>query len=166
MFSGPSALSEVDGRIEPVRTTGLSVFTTRLRKYAVSSIVSVPWVIATPSTSDWAASLIHFGRELDPQLVVHVLAADRGHLDAAHVGELLHLRHGVDEHVHGDGAGLVSRGRRGLRRPGNGAASRDDDNPGFRLRASRLHPGHHARRTATPQTNELCTCIFLPPSER
>ena len=66
MFSGPSALSDVDGRIDPVSTTGLSLFTTRLRKYAVSSIVSVPCVIATPSTSGCAssrltsvASLIH-----------------------------------------------------------------------------------------------------------
>ncbi len=56
MFNGPSALSEVDGRIEPVSTTGLSVLTTRFRKYAVSSIVSVPCVIAIPSTFDWAAS--------------------------------------------------------------------------------------------------------------
>ena len=56
MFSGPSALSDVDGRIEPVRTTGLSLLTTRLRKYAVSSIVSVPCVMAMPSTSDCASS--------------------------------------------------------------------------------------------------------------
>ena len=37
--------------IEPVSTTGLSLFTTTVRKYDVSSIVSVPWVIATPATS-------------------------------------------------------------------------------------------------------------------
>ena len=77
MFSGPSALSDVDGRIEPVRTTGLSLLTTRLRKYAVSSIVSVPCVIAMPSTSGCASQAIDFGRQLHPQLVVHVLAADR-----------------------------------------------------------------------------------------
>ena len=32
-------------------STGLSLFTTRLRKYAVSSMVSVPCVITMPSTS-------------------------------------------------------------------------------------------------------------------
>src|SRR5262249_56474024 len=32
IFSGPSALIAVEGRIEPVKTTGLSLFTTRLRK--------------------------------------------------------------------------------------------------------------------------------------
>ena len=36
--------------MEPTSTTGLSVFTTRFRKYAVSSMVSVPWVITNPST--------------------------------------------------------------------------------------------------------------------
>ena len=143
MFSGPSALSDVDGRIEPVRTTGLSVLTTRLRKYAVSSIVSVPCVIAMPSTSDSAASSVHLGRELHPQLVVHVLAAHRRHLDAADVGKLLHLRHGGDEHVDGDRAGLVAGGGRRFSRAGDGAASGDDDDPGLGLGAGGTVPTRH-----------------------
>ncbi len=56
MLSGPSALIAVEGRIEPVITTGLSLLTTRCRKYEVSSRVSVPWVTTTPATSDWARS--------------------------------------------------------------------------------------------------------------
>ena len=48
---GPSAERAVAGRIAPVSTTGFSLFTTRLRKNAVSSIVSVPCVITTPETS-------------------------------------------------------------------------------------------------------------------
>ena len=35
----------------PVTTTGFSVFTTKWRKKAVSSMVSVPWVITKPSMS-------------------------------------------------------------------------------------------------------------------
>ncbi len=34
-----------------VSTTGFFDLTTRFRKYAVSSIVSVPWVMTTPATS-------------------------------------------------------------------------------------------------------------------
>ena len=45
-----------DGRIAAVNTTGFRDFTTRLRKYAVSSIVSVPWVMTTPATSGIATS--------------------------------------------------------------------------------------------------------------
>src|SRR4051795_9530114 len=41
-FAGPSALTAVDGRMAPTRTTGLSDRTTWLRKNAVSSMVSVP----------------------------------------------------------------------------------------------------------------------------
>ncbi len=46
----------MDGRIAAVSTTGLRDFVTRLRKYAVSSIVSVPCVMTTPSTSVIAMS--------------------------------------------------------------------------------------------------------------
>jgi len=42
MFNGPSALNAVEGRIEQVSTTGFFDLITRFRKYAVSSIVSVP----------------------------------------------------------------------------------------------------------------------------
>jgi hypothetical protein len=44
----PSALTAVDGRIEPTITTGLSVFTVKFRKYADSSRVSVPCVMTKP----------------------------------------------------------------------------------------------------------------------
>jgi hypothetical protein len=56
MLRGPSALIAVDGRIEPVSTTGLSLLTTRFKKYDVSSIVSVPCVMATPATSGFAST--------------------------------------------------------------------------------------------------------------
>ena len=49
-FSGPSAESAEGGRIEATSTMGLSVLTTRLRKNAVSSTVSVPCVMTTPFT--------------------------------------------------------------------------------------------------------------------
>jgi len=39
-----------------VSTTGFFDLTTRFRKYAVSSMVSVPWVMTTPATSGIAAS--------------------------------------------------------------------------------------------------------------
>ena len=48
-FNGPSALSEPLFLIAPTMTTGLSLLTTRSRKYAVSSIVSVPCVMTIPS---------------------------------------------------------------------------------------------------------------------
>ncbi|MNY44142.1 hypothetical protein D3C86_1791450 [compost metagenome] len=55
-FSMPSADIAVPGRMEPTTMIGFSVFSTRFRKYAVSSRVSVPWVITMPSTSLLSAS--------------------------------------------------------------------------------------------------------------
>ena len=55
-FNGPSALTAVEGRIEPTSTTGFALLTIRLRKKAVSSMVSVPCVITMPSTSFVASS--------------------------------------------------------------------------------------------------------------
>src|SRR5204862_6065741 len=40
----------------PISTTGLSLLSVRFRKYAVSSIVSVPCVITMPSTSGCLSS--------------------------------------------------------------------------------------------------------------
>jgi len=57
-LSGPSALNEVAGRIEPVSTTGRSDVTVRCRKYPVSSAVSVPCVMTTPSVSSPSNSLL------------------------------------------------------------------------------------------------------------
>ena len=42
--------------MDAVRTTGFLDLTTRFRKYPVSSMVSVPWVITIPSTSGMATS--------------------------------------------------------------------------------------------------------------
>ena len=55
---GPSAEMAVDGRMAPTTTTGLWLFTVRFRKYAVSSMVSVPCVTTTPSTSFEASSTL------------------------------------------------------------------------------------------------------------
>ncbi len=96
--------------------------------------------------------LVHFGGELDPHLVVHVLAADGGDLHAAHVGEGLHLRHGLDQHVHGDRARLVA-GRRGrFRGAGDGAAGGDDDDPRLRrgLRVKHQRRDHEGGREDRP----------------
>lgn len=46
----------MDGRIAAVSTTGFFELTTRFRKYADSSIVSVPCVMTTPATSGMATS--------------------------------------------------------------------------------------------------------------
>ena len=140
MLSGPSALIAVEGRIEPVSTTGLSLFTTRCRKYDVSSSVSVPCVIATPSTSDFASSSFTRLRELQPDLVVHVLAADAGDLLAGDVGDVLQLRDRLDQDVDADGARLVA--GVGLRRggAGDGSAGGQDHDLGL-LRRGRLSAG-------------------------
>src|SRR3546814_298830 len=54
---GPSALKAELGRTAPVSTTGLLLLIVRFRKYAVSSSVSVPCVITTPSIFGSASSL-------------------------------------------------------------------------------------------------------------
>ena len=59
--TGPSADIAVPGRIEPTTTIGLSVWTTRLRKNEVSSSVSVPWVMTTPSTAATGRSMFTTG---------------------------------------------------------------------------------------------------------
>jgi hypothetical protein len=45
----------VDGRMAQVSTTGLAGASTACRKYAVSSSVSVPWVMTRPCTSSCAS---------------------------------------------------------------------------------------------------------------
>ena len=50
-LAGPSQSGSDEGCIAPRRTTGLSEVSTRCRKNAVSSRVSVPWVTTRPSTS-------------------------------------------------------------------------------------------------------------------
>ena len=49
-FAGPSQPGSEKVRMAPVRTTGFGPATVRSRRYAVSSRVSVPCVITTPST--------------------------------------------------------------------------------------------------------------------
>ena len=81
-FIYPSAEIDVAGRIEPVKTTGLSVLTARFKKYAVSSIVSVPCVTTNPTTpSSFAsslivlASLIHILSVISSELILHICRA-------------------------------------------------------------------------------------------
>ena len=50
-LNGPSALIAVAGRMAPTTTTGFLLLTVRSRKKAVSSRVSVPWVMTTPLVS-------------------------------------------------------------------------------------------------------------------
>src|SRR5262249_25890493 len=57
-LSGPSALMAVEGRMAPTRTTGRSYLMVKLRKYAVSSIVFVPWVTTTPATFGSSAKIL------------------------------------------------------------------------------------------------------------
>ena len=117
----------MDGRIAAVSTTGFRDLTTRFRKYAVSSIVSVPWVMTMPATSGIAEQLVDPRRELDPDLVVHVLRADVGDLLAAHVGELLRLRHGGEELLDADLAARVAGLDVARGGAGDGAAGREHD---------------------------------------
>ena len=49
-FCGPSAWALVAGRMAAVSTTGLRGASTRCRNHAVSSSVSVPWVMTIPVT--------------------------------------------------------------------------------------------------------------------
>lgn len=56
ILSGTLALIAVAGRMAATRTTDLSPLTTRLRKYAISSSVSVPCVTTMPSMSSFASS--------------------------------------------------------------------------------------------------------------
>ncbi len=74
-FMGPSAETDDDGRMAPVQTTGLALFTVRCRKKAVSSRVSVPWVTTTPSQGSGPSSSAvirrdissHRGTVIDPE---------------------------------------------------------------------------------------------------
>ena len=50
-FMPASLDSALDGRCEPTTTTGIAIFTVRLRKYAVSSSVAVPWPMTMPARS-------------------------------------------------------------------------------------------------------------------
>ena len=125
-LAGPSALIAVAGRIEPTSTTGLSLLTTRFRKYAVSSMVSVPWVITTPSTSGWREQLVRALGELEPDLVVHVLAADVRDLLAAELGDLVELRHRLDQVLDLEAGPTCSRTQSCLPGSGDRAAGGED----------------------------------------
>ena len=94
----------------------------------VSSIVSVPWVMTMPSTSSAFSTSLHTGGELEPDLVIHRLAADVGDLLAGQFGDVLELRHRLDEVVHGERAGLVTGiGLRGLRAGDRATGGEDFD---------------------------------------
>ena len=55
-FIGPSALTAVAGLMAPVRTTGILCSVVSSRKYAVSSMVSVPWITIIPSVLPFLSS--------------------------------------------------------------------------------------------------------------
>jgi hypothetical protein len=97
----------VDGRIEPVRTTGLSLLVTRWRKYDVSSRCRA---VRDGDAIDVGRreQLVHALGELQPDLVFHVLAADAGDLLARDVGDVLQLRDGGDQGVDAHRARLVA----------------------------------------------------------
>jgi hypothetical protein len=65
--------------------------------------------------------------QLEPDLVVHVLAADAGDLLARDLGDLAQLGHSVDEDVDRQLARHVARLARLLLFTGNRAAGREDD---------------------------------------
>jgi hypothetical protein len=54
-FFGPSHPSSLEVRMAPVMATGRPVGSVRARMYAVSSIVSVPWVTTIPAASPASA---------------------------------------------------------------------------------------------------------------
>ncbi len=61
-----------------------------------------------PSTSSCARQFVATGGEFEPDFVVHRLAADVGDLFAGQYGDVRELRHGIDQVVHGERAGLVT----------------------------------------------------------
>ena len=66
--------------------------------------------------------------QLEPDLVVHGLAADVGDLFTGQLGDVGELRHGLDEVVHREGAGLVAGiSLRGLRAGDRAAGGEDFD---------------------------------------
>jgi hypothetical protein len=110
-LSAPSADRAVPGRIEPTTAMGLSVCTVRLRKYAVSARVSVPWVMTMPSTSACLASCETRGQ--GQQVVVgKAFRGDLEHLFALDVGDIRQLGQAGQQLVHrhlGGRGGAVGR---------------------------------------------------------
>ena len=128
-LSGPSALMAVAGRIDPTRTTGLSVFTVRWRKYAVSSSVLVPCVTTKPATAGILGDdLVDPFRQRQPMGDGDVGAVDVGDLLDPDVGQLRDLRHRLHQLLAEDRSGLVVR-EVGGRGAGSGDRAAGGENP-------------------------------------
>ena len=69
MFAGPSAPAMAGVRIAPVTTTGSGPACSRSSRYAVSSMVSVPWITTTPTAPAAIRSLITAARSKTSPMV-------------------------------------------------------------------------------------------------
>jgi len=91
--------------------------------------VSVPWVTTMPSTHGLRAARWR-GGELEPDGVVHVLAADGGDLLAGDSRHLVHAGRGGDQGLNGETPGLVAGVSLVWLGAGDGAAGGEDDDVG------------------------------------
>jgi hypothetical protein len=84
-------------------------------------MVSVPWVITTPSTSFWASSSFTLG-QLQPHFIGHAFAGDLRNLLATYISHLGQLGYGGNHLVHAQlGSGVTNGGGAGGAGTGNGA---------------------------------------------
>ena len=109
-FMEASLLGRSELLCEPTMTTGTGVFSMKERAAAVYIMVSVPWVMITPS-APCTNLLSHSARELHPVFGAHVLAQDLIDHAGIVVGDLLQLRDGGDDlagrELAGDGSRAV-----------------------------------------------------------
>ena len=144
MLAGPSQPASDTVRIAPQKTTGLSVSRVRSRRNAVSSSVSVPWVITTASTAGSAHTSATRWRSRHIQSRRHVGAGQPGVVleseprlaaQAVHAGDDLlageggHRRPGAGIDAHGDRA-AGEQHVDVLAGAGHAASPRDDDGEG------------------------------------
>ena len=117
-------------------------------------MVSVPWVMTTPSTSGIASELVDAAGQLQPDLVVHVLRADVRDLLAAQRRELLRLRHGGEQLVDAD----LARGVAGLHvargGAGDGAAGGEHDDVRELVRGRARGRAEQQRRATSADPRE------------
>ena len=106
--------------------------------------------MAMPSTSDCAASRFTSAASFNQTSSFMSWLPIDATCTPLHVREALHLRHGGDQDVDGDGAGLIACRRRRFCRARNGSAGGDDDDArlprlGADNRPGDCERGDHAR---------------------
>ena len=105
----------------------------------------MPWVITTPSVSGDLSDVVEPLGELQPDLVVHVLAADVDDLLAGDDRQLVEVRDRLDQLLDVERAGLVAIVAGAGLRPGDRAASGEHGH----ARARPAGPGRSCRALAS-----------------